>query len=438
MTWAIALGWALALPVAAASVPGDEEPKLSIPAAARAQPGFDVDRATEAWLATLTAEQRAQSDAYFEGGYWIEAFGWILGLAIAAWLLGSGLARRGRDFARRRIRSRYLADAVAAGLFLAAMAVLEFPWTLWTDFFREHAYGLANQGFAAWLGDWAKGLAVTLVFMSPAIALIYVVVRRSPRNWWLWASVCSTALLAFGMTVAPVFIAPLFNKYQALPAGELRDEILTLAHANRVPATDVYWFDASRQSKRVSANVSGLLGTTRISLNDNLLRRSPRETVLAVLGHEMGHYVLNHVWELLLEISVVLLAGFACVRFAFDRTVARWGRRWGVEGLADTAGLPLATALFSTFLFVATPAVNTLIRANEAEADAFGVNAAQQPDGFAFAALQLAEYRKMRPGKLEEILFYDHPSGYDRIHRAMEWKAAHLDQCAEREARAGE
>jgi STE24 endopeptidase len=432
------LGWALAQPVAAASVPGDEEPRLSIPAAARAQPGFDVDRATEAWLATLTVEQRAQSDAYFEGGYWIEALSWLWGLAIAAWLLASGLARRGRDFARQRIRSRYLADAVAAGLFLAAMAALEFPWTLWTDFFREHAYGLANQGFAAWLGDWAKGLAVTLVFMSPAIALLYVVVRRSPRNWWLWASVCSTALLAFGMTVSPVFISPLFNKYQALPAGELRDEILTLAHANRVPAADVWWFDASRQSKRVSANVSGLLGTTRISLNDNLLRRSPRETVLAVLGHEMGHYVLNHVWELLLEISVVLLAGFAFVRFAFDASLARWGRRWGVESLADTAGLPLATALFSTFLLVATPAVNTLIRANEAEADAFGINASQQPDGFAYAAVQLAEYRKMRPGRLEEILFYDHPSGYDRIHRAMEWKAAHLDQCAEREARAGE
>jgi STE24 endopeptidase len=194
----------------------------------------------------------------------------------------------------------------------------------------------------------------------------------------------------------------------------------------------VYWFDASRQSKRISANVSGMFGTTRISLNDNLLKRSSPDEVKAVLGHEMGHYVLNHVYKGIVFFGIVIVLAFAFVRWGFGWAERRWGERWDVRGVGDVAGLPLLAALFSIFMFFMTPVTNTITRTMEAEADAFGLNAARQPDGFAQAAVQLSEYRKMHPGPVEEFLFYDHPSGWQRIHRAMIWKAENLESPAAR------
>jgi STE24 endopeptidase len=409
--------------------------RLDIPAAARATPDFDPERATEAWLATIPPEARQKSDSYFEGGYWLQLVDWLWGIGIAALLLSGGRARRVRDAIRGRIRWSYVADLATAAVYLLAVTLLSLPLTVWEGFVREHAYGLSNQTLPQFFGDWAKGVGVGLLFGSLAIAAVYGVVRRAPRTWWLWGTAVAMLFLMLGAVVAPVWIAPLFNHYRALEPGTLRDQILAMARSYEIPADEVYWFDASKQTKRVSANVSGLLGTTRISLNDNLLRRSPRETILAVLGHEMGHYVLDHVSESLIDFSLVIAAGFAFLHFGFGRLARRF-RSWRLESVADPAGLPLAMALLATFFLVATPVTNAIIRSDEAEADAFGLAASREPDGFAFAAVQLSEYRKMRPGPLEEIVFYDHPSGYHRIHRAMIWKSHNLAECAAREAAA--
>jgi STE24 endopeptidase len=234
------------------------------------------------------------------------------------------------------------------------------------------------------------------------------------------------AFMVFAIALAPVLIDPLFNDYQPLPAGPLRDDILGVAHATGVPASEVYWFDASRQTKRISANVAGFGETTRIALNDNLLERSPTESIAAVMGHELGHYVLNHIVEMLVYFAAVILLGFAIIAWAFDRAVARFGSRWGVRGIADPAGLPLIGALFSIYMFALTPVMNSIVRTNEAEADRFGIAASGQPDGFAFVAMQLSEYRKIAPGEWEEVVFYDHPSGRNRVRAAMEWKAEQL------------
>jgi STE24 endopeptidase len=153
--------------------------------------------------------------------------------------------------------------------------------------------------------------------------------------------------LVIALLIGPVFIAPLFNDYKPLEPGPVRDTVLSMARANGVPADNVWMFDASRQSKRISANVSGILGTLRISLNDNLLNRSTPEEIQMVMAHELGHYVLNHIPKMLLTFSLVLLAGFAFIAWAFPRVLARWGARWGVEDIRDPAGLPLLMALLS-------------------------------------------------------------------------------------------
>ena len=189
---------------------------------------------------------------------------------------------------------------------------------------------------------------------------------------------------------------------------------------------DVYEVDASRQSKRVSANVSGLFGTTRITLNDNLLSRCAPQTIMATMGHEMGHYVMHHTLTGLLFGAIVIFALFAALRFGLDKLVARYGKRWSLMSPLDLAAVPVAVLLLATFGLLLTPIQNSFTRMQEYEADIFGLNASRQPDGEAEVDLLLGEYRKLDPGPLEEVIFFDHPSGRTRITAAMRWKAENL------------
>jgi STE24 endopeptidase len=169
-----------------------------------------------------------------------------------------------------------------------------------------------------------------------------------------------------------------------------------------------------------------MLGTTRISLNDNLLTRCTPEEIEAVMAHELGHYVLGHGVKMLLVFSWLLLLGFAFVHVAFSRALARWGSKWQIRGIGDIAGLPLFAALFAIYFAVMGPVVASVTRSSETEADQFSLSVARQPDGFATVALKLAEYRKLDPARWEEMLFYDHPSGRSRVAMAMRWKAENL------------
>ena len=201
-----------------------------------------------------------------------------------------------------------------------------------------------------------------------------------------------------------------------------------MAQAQNIPADQVYVFDASKQTKRISANVSGLGPTIRISLNDNLLRRASPESVKAVMGHEMGHYVLNHILWGIAFFAIVLFVAFGLVAWAVPRILSRYGARWGVTSIADPAVTPLFAILITALFFVLTPITNSVVRTMETQADEFGLNAAREPDGFAAVSMQLSEYRKIEPSALEEIVFYDHPSGRSRVTHAMQWKARHLSE----------
>jgi STE24 endopeptidase len=199
-----------------------------------------------------------------------------------------------------------------------------------------------------------------------------------------------------------------------------------MAQANQIPVTQVFEVDASRQSNRVSANMAGFLGTTRIALNDNLLKQCTLPEIRYVMAHEMGHYVLNHITKFLITFSLAALISFGLAKWAFEALVRRWGDRWQVRGIADPAGFPILALVFAAIAFFLTPVSNTVTRVAEVEADAFGINTSREPDGFAKVALKLGTYRKLDPTPLEEFIFFDHPSGRARIRMAMDWKAAHL------------
>ncbi len=430
------LGWVLlaaggALVAQEPAADGPDAPSSEVAASG----AFDPEAATQAYLDRLSAEEKARSDAYFEGGYWLRLWGFLYGLGVAWLLLGTGLSARMRDLAGRLVRSGPLRTALYAVQYVVLTTLLTFPLTVYAGFFREHRYDLATQGFGGWLRDQAVGLGVAVVLLALFLPALYGVVRKLPRTWWVWGAGVGIVFLAFVLLVSPVYIDPLFNTYEPLEDPEIREPILSLARANGVPAEEVWQFDASRQTNRISANVSGFLGTMSIRLNDNLLERCTLPEIEMVMAHELGHYVLNHIYEMIPLFGLILAGGFAFVRFGFDRVLRRWGGGWGVRGIGDVAGLPLLGALLSVYFFAMTPVMNTIIRVNEVEADLFGLNASREPEGFAEVSLKLGEYRKLDPGPIEEWIFYDHPSGRARIRMAMEWKAEHLKDDASAKSR---
>jgi Zn-dependent protease with chaperone function len=406
-------------------------------AAAGAVQGFDPEAAARAYLDTLQGAARARSDAYFEGGYWLLLWNALVGIAAAWAMLRFGWSAAWRRWAERVTKRRWLQPALYALPWTVIGALIVLPWTVYTLWYREKQYDLMNQGLAAWFGEQAIQLGVSIVTSAILLAIVFAVIRRSPGRWWLWGTGAVTGLIALAILVALVFISPLFNDYKPMAAGPLRDQILAMARAHDVPADNVYVFDQSKQHKRISANVSGLGPTIRISLNDNLLGRSTPAEAKAVMGHELGHYVLGHVVQLIVGSGLIAGVGLFLLWWLSPRMLARWGARWGVRGTDDPAIAPLFSIVLAVYLLAMTPVLNTLIRFNESEADAFGLDAAREPDGFASIAMKLSEYRKIEPGKWEERLFFDHPSGRTRVRMAMEWKARHLGELPPGPCKAG-
>ncbi len=394
--------------------------------AAAAAPAFDAETATRAYLATLDGAARARSDAYFEGGYWLPLWSALVSI-LAYWLiLRLGWSASWSGWAAKLTHRKWLQPAIYSAPFAIAATVLALPWMIYTAFYREHQYGMSNQSLAEWSIEQLKLFGVGLVIGALMFMVIYAVIRNSPKRWWLWASGALAAMMAIMIMLAPIFIEPMINKYTPMADGPVRAEILRIAHEQKIPTNDVFVVDASKQTKRISANVAGLGPTIRIALNDNLLNRSNIHGIKAVMGHEMGHYKLYHIQKLLLYLTLMALVAFGTMNWLAPRILARNSDKWGVREVSDPASAPLLHMILAVLLVPGGIIFNSIIRFHESEADAFGLAAAREPDGFAMTAMQLSEYRKIEPTALEEMLFFDHPSGRTRVRMAMEWKARHL------------
>jgi len=399
-----------------------QAPAMSNSTASQSTPAFDVHTAVEAYLAKMPPDERARSDAYFEGGYWLILWDFVV-TAVVMWILlqlqwSAGM----RNFAARMTRFRSLQTAIYWFQFFIVASVLTFPWDIYENYVREHKYGLVNQTFGPWLRDQVVALAVGVILGGILVVPLFGLMRRLGKSWWIWGAALAIVFLAFVSLIAPVYIAPLFNKYTVLRDARVKDPILSMARANGIPATDVYEFDASRQSNRVSANVSGFAGTQRISLNDNLLHRCTLPEIETTMGHEMGHYVLGHVREGMV-FSAVLLLVFVFAAFHLLRwSVRRWGSAWGLRGADDWASLPVLLLLLSICGFLVTPIANAFSRHIEHQADQYGLEVVHGivPDAPEVAAqtfqiLGDADLEEPAPSWLTKVWFYTHPSIEERI-----------------------
>ncbi len=381
---------------------------------------FDPEAATRATIDSLGAEALEKSAAYTAGSHWLLLWGLVV-TGLVTWLIVrcGFLDRVAARFSRRGPNLRAFLVAVT---YFVISALITLPWSVYEEWWRERAYGRTSQPLGDFLAQDAIGIGLSTLLGALFAMGVYALMRRTGRRWWLWSAGLTALAASALLLLAPILIEPLFNDYRPVPPGEVRDALVVMAQQAGVPAGRIFVYDGSRQSNNFTANVAGLAGTARIAISDVALKGASLDEVRAVTGHEIGHYVLGHAWQLVIVVSVLALVFF----WLADRLYPRFARAFGSRAaLSDPTSLPVLLFIVSLFGLLAQPAFNALIRVNEIEADNYSLETVNLPDALASALVKTAEYRYPRPGALEEFVFYSHPSVERRVRRAMEWKAAH-------------
>lgn len=380
---------------------------------------FDPAKATAAYIDALGPEALAKAAAYTTGNHWLLLWGLLVSVAVA-WLV---IRLRILDTVAARLSRRgwALRTFAVSAAFMLVGSLLTLPWTIYEDWWRATAYGRTSQPLGDFLGQAGVGVLIEMVMAGLFFLGVYALIRRAGRSWWLWSGGLAAAAISFVVLVAPVAIEPLFNDYKPVPAGPVRDALIVMADEAGIPHDRLLMYDGSRQSNNFTANVSGVFGTARIAISDVALGNASLDEVKAVTGHEVGHYVLGHVWR-----SVAVLSALAVVLFFLaDRLYPRVARLLGSDtAIGDPVGLPVLIVIVSALGLLALPVQNTLTRVGESEADAYSLRTVNLPDALATALVKTAEYRYPRPHPVQEFIFYSHPSVERRVRAAMDWKAA--------------
>jgi len=362
-------------------------------------------------------EPNAKALAYFHSGNVLWGIDTLLGFLIPALLLFTGFSARMRDAARRLGRNGFFTIVLYGIFYVVVVALLELPLTWYEDFVRLHDYGLSSQTAAKFWADAAKGLLLGAVFFALALALLYLLLRKSPRRWWLYMGLASIPLLVLFLLITPIWIEPLFNHFGPMKNKVLEGQILSLASRAGIEGSKVYEVDKSVDTNTVNAYVTGLANTKRIVLWDTTLAKLQPPEILFVMGHEMGHYVLGHTYQLVALGSGLILFGLWVIHLSAGGLIARFGQRFGFTELSDVASVPLIILLFTLVSFVLSPVILAVGRHVEHEADRFGleITRGNHDCGTAFVKLQQENLSVPRPGFLYKLLRSDHPPLGERI-----------------------
>ena len=297
------------------------------------------------------------------------------GALVALLLLFTGLSARFRDIAHALGHRLYVRVLVYFVLFVTAGAILGLPLLWYDEFALEHQYGLSTQTLPGWFGDSLKSLVLTLVVFGvvPLVYLAWRIVRAHPRGWWWRVGALMAPLLLVTAILSPLVFDPLFNKFEPLRDESLRADILALGDRAGIPAKHVFQVDMSKRTKKINAYVSGFGGSQRIVLWDTTLESMQRDEILVVMGHEMGHYALRHIWKSIVVEAVLAFAVFWLAERLAAWLIAAFGRYWSVDGPGDLAAMPALWLALSITMLFAQPGLNALTRGVEHESDVYAL-----------------------------------------------------------------
>jgi len=380
---------------------------------------------------TLSPEKREKAIAYARSRYALHfaSFAWslLVLVAIIAWRMGP----RFRDRAEGAARRRFWQAAIFVPLVLVTQAVLELPPALYGHRLALR-YEQSVQGWGSWFGDWAKSLAVGLVVAIPLVWLLYALLRKSPRRWWLWFWLALLPILVFLIFVTPLVVDPLFFRFTPLAPGhpELARKIeeVTVRAGRRIPQDRMFEMDASSKYRSINAYVSGLGASKRVVVWDTALARATTPQTLFVFGHEMGHYVLLHIPRGIAFFWALLFALLGLSSLMLARMLERPGGRWGIRGVSDWASMPVLLLVVTVAAELAQPVVNGFIRSQEHQADIFGLEAihglgedSPRAAAEAFQILGEANLADPDPSPFIRFWLYDHPPLAERLRFAAEY-----------------
>lgn len=354
---------------------------------------------------------------YYTSGNRLWVLDQVLPAVLLAVFLFSGASAALRTWARRIGRNWFFTIVVYLTLFLILAFVVMLPLTYYEEFVRQHEYGLSNQTLQKWWTDSLTTLVVTCVAGALFLWVPYLLLRTSPRRWWLYTAAAAIPFIVVGNLIAPIWIAPLFNKFEPMHDKALEAKILALADRAVIAGSRVFEVNKSVDTKTLNAYAAGLWQTKRIVLWDTIITRLDDRELLFVMGHEMGHYVLWHIWQLVaLNSLMILLVLYAAYR-TMGAAVARWAHRFGFSDIADVASLPLLLLVANVLSLLIAPVPLAFVRHLEHEADRFALELTQtnHSAGTAFAKLQEDALGNPWPGPLFRLWRADHPPLGERI-----------------------
>lgn len=378
---------------------------------------FDLLAAIHDCAQVVVPEASPQALRYYHNDniLWMvdQAWSLIVPLIFLLW----GLTGKMSKSAHRWGRKWYFGIVIYLALYLLISQLLNFPLDFYAGYLRQHEYGLSTQTLGRWFGNYGKSLAVSFMSAAAVVWIFYLLLKKSPRRWWFYGSLASIGIVFMTTLVQPIWIDPLFNKFGPMKDKQLEEQILTLASKAGIDGARVFEVDKSQDTKMLNAYVIGFAKTKRIVLWDTIVQKMSPDQVLFVMGHEMGHYVLHHIWLSFGYFAVLSFVVFYLIYRTSHFLLKRYKHRFGFSQLYDIASLPLLLLLINFFMLLITPLSNCVTRYYEHEADRFGLEITQDNQAAAetFIILQQDNLVNPWPGPIYNIWRNSHPSLGDRV-----------------------
>jgi len=361
--------------------------------------------------------RKARSLAHVRLGFEIGGFVYVLG---ALWLtLRWKVAPRIQDWSARLSRKSIFQGLFFAPILIAWLALLELPPQI-ASHWTARIYGISIQGWRSWAGDWSKALGLEIVLGSVVIWGFYFLLRRSPRRWWMYAWLASLPLILVAVFAEPLLIEPMFHRFAPLqekdPSLVAQIECVADRAGVNIPPARIFWMRASDKTPGMNAYVAGIGTSKRVVVWDTTIGQETTPEIVAVFGHELGHYVLGHVWKGMAGFSALLLLFLYAESYLVPWLVARRGGDWGIGRIGGWASLPAFLLVLVMLMFAADPIANGFSRWMEHRADVYGLEVthgiladAGQAAAKSFQREGEISLADPAPNPLDVFWFYDHP-----------------------------
>jgi len=424
---AISLSPAQDKPSGSGQAPAASPPASSAPSASAAAP--ETTRQVSAY--TLPPELYKKARDRSRITFRLALVGFVYGLIVLWIILHWKIGAKYRDWAERVSSGQFLQTLVFSPLLLLTIAIFTLPLDIYGEVV-EKQFGISVQGWGSWAGDWIKAEIISVILGTILIYGLYSVIRRSARRWWFyfWLVALPIGIALFFIT--PWVIDPLFHKFEPLqqkdPALTAALEKMVQRAGEDIPPERMFWMGAGEKTTALNAYVTGIGASKRMVVWDTTIAKMNTPQIVFVMGHETGHYVLQHIPKRITFFAVLLLILFYIGYRLIGSILARWGAGWGIRGLDDWASLPVLMLLLSVFLFVTNPIGSAFSRHVEHQADQFGLEVTHEltPDSGqvaaqAFQILGEVDLADPEPNPAAVFLFYDHPTIPDRVQYSLHY-----------------